>query len=139
MLIVGDFFSSAMKTRLIDIKAQFPKPVRMPLMASAPSPDDWHSDLGTFENEDPATHLAPGTGVIVRQDGGRTLIGDAGGIAALDRRNGARPAMSSADVGSILSGMGRDPVTGERLGSSSGSSGRNNGASAPGSSGSGRR
>lgn len=47
LLVVGDFFRDALKAKLIDGKAQFPRPVRTPLMATTKAPmDDGRSRVG---------------------------------------------------------------------------------------------
>jgi penicillin-binding protein 1A len=119
ILVVGDFFREALKNKLIDVKAQFPRPKRMPLMAAAKTPpDDWHAQLDAASDDDMSAP-PPGTGVIIHRDGSRIIVGDAPGVEAF-RRNDSASAKTSEQLGRILSGMGRDPMSGARMESSGG-------------------
>jgi penicillin-binding protein 1A len=124
VLVVGDFFRDALKTKLIDVKAKFPKPKRVPLMVDTkPPPDDWRSQIDTVANDISTEQPPPGSGVIVRRDGSRTIFGDAQGVQAFGRSNDSRSAPTADELGQVMSGMGRDPLTGTRIESSGGSTG----------------
>lgn len=118
VLVVGDFFRDTLKAKRIDVKAQFPKPRRPPpLIVTAPA-DDW-ATRPDRNNEMPP----PGYGVITRSDGSSMVVGSQE-VEPVGQP--ANPVTAEA-LGRILTGMGRNPVTGEQAGSgnviSSGSSG----------------
>jgi penicillin-binding protein 1A len=104
ILLVGDFFKDTLKSKMIDAKAQFPKPNRPPpLIVSAP-PQDWLQQLESNGG------LPDGYGVITRDDGGGTVFGpDRTATVPLD------------DLGRFVMGMDRESETGGP--SSSGESG----------------
>jgi penicillin-binding protein 1A len=102
--VVGDFFHDALKAKLIDARAKFARPKRMPLVVHAGRPpEDWSSN---FHGDDTES-LPPDAGVIVS---GNSASG-----------SGRRPRTEDA-LASMLIEMGRDPMTGERV-LSSGSNG----------------
>ncbi|MGV3742197.1 MAG: penicillin-binding protein 1A [Burkholderiaceae bacterium] len=108
LLVVGDFYRQALKEKLIDVKAKFPKPQRMPLMVEA-SRDDWTTVLREREQDGEAAEI------IVRQEpDGTTFIGDARGAQINDWPEG-RTRRSPQELARIMRSLGRDPVTGERL------------------------
>lgn len=118
ILVVGDFFRDILKSRRIDAKAHFPKPPRMPVMASTAPPSE---DAVRFEIRDSDGTLIssdfpePGHGVIVRRsDGGSTFVGDARGIELLEGQARETPPKTAEELARIMSGMGRDPDTGMR-------------------------
>jgi penicillin-binding protein 1A len=109
LLVVGDFFRNALKEKLIDVKAKFPKPQRMPLMVEH-SRDDWAEVLQkrVRNNDEP-------TEIIVRQEpDGTTFIGDARGAHINDWPEG-RQRRSPEELARIMRSLGRDPVTGAAL------------------------
>ncbi|MBC7500644.1 MAG: transglycosylase domain-containing protein [Herminiimonas sp.] len=116
ILVVGDFFRDALKTKLIDVKAQFPKPpprAPQPVYVTTP-PEDW---MNQPEGEQPAvievqSQPRSGTGIIVREDGSSLVIDGATGSEVSRRTGGEAPAVSADELGQVMSGMGRDPVTG---------------------------
>lgn len=118
LLVVGDFFRDALKSKLINVKAQFPRPKRMPLMTRADTPrKDWvHQRESTATQEQPA----PGTGMIIRRDGTSVFIGDAQGDQMFGRHDNRTPSQTTDELDRIMSGMGRDPATGASLGGGNG-------------------
>jgi penicillin-binding protein 1A len=108
VLLVGDFFRDTLKAKRIDVKAQFPKPKRSePLMVKAPV-DDWASRPYP-DNEMPP----PGYGVITRSDGSSVVIGPYDAEPAAPPVQPGNPVTAEA-LNRILTGMGRNPITGER-------------------------
>ncbi|WP_019139970.1 penicillin-binding protein 1A [Noviherbaspirillum massiliense] len=101
-LLVGDFFQSILKAKQINAKAKFPQPRhKPPLLVRAP---DDVPDM-------------PGYGVITRSDPDRTIVVGPQG------RQAASHGDAVDDLARVLSGMGRNPVTAERMGGGSGDSG----------------
>ncbi len=101
ILVVGDFFREALKTRLIDVKAEFPRPVRAVAPDDAPDPEDWHDQFnGREKMEPPASITAGNDGVII--------------IERPPGPEGGSP-KTAEEVGRIMRGMGRDPITGTRV------------------------
>jgi penicillin-binding protein 1A len=117
-LVVGDFFRNALKEKFIDVKAHFPHPRRMSLMATAKPTEDATSDSADEDDVDTAASTAQSTNIVVRRDGNRVIAGDMPGVESMAGNNRNSASRNAADVGHILSGMGRDPMTGERIESS---------------------
>jgi penicillin-binding protein 1A len=119
LLLVGDFFRAATSQGMLDVKASFPRPERPALMAAAPPPAtmDDQGDVVTSAAAAPMSPppMSPPTGsadiVVRRYVGGGVWAGDSHAAAMAD----AAPARSAEEVGAILGGMGRDPVTGARM------------------------
>jgi penicillin-binding protein 1A len=109
LLVVGDFFREALKEKLIDVKAKFPKPQRMPLMVEH-SRDDWAAVLRErMQTSNETTEL------VVRQEpDGTTFIGDARGAHINDWPEG-RQRRSPEELARIMRSLGRDPATGAAL------------------------
>jgi penicillin-binding protein 1A len=106
-LIVGDFFRDTLKAKRINVKAQFPKPKRSePLMVKTPA-DDWAGQVD--ENGMPP----PGYGIITRSDGSPFLPGS----QEVDPAGNPNPITAEA-LERILTGMGRNPNDGQRIGAS---------------------
>ncbi len=112
ILLVGDFFRDALRKRRIDIKAEFPRPARVPLMVNRDQetqvpPHGWVAQLdGVSEDAASAADALPppGHGIIIRRNGGKTLIGDAQGIQNLERDE-QQPSMRTADeLARVMSG-----------------------------------
>jgi penicillin-binding protein 1A len=121
LLLVGDFFRAATAKGMLDVKASFPRPARPSLMAAAPPPammDDQGEVVTTaaaLESLPPPTTRAD---IVVRRYvGGGVWAGDSQAAALADKagKADAMPARSAEEVGAILGGMGRDPVTGARM------------------------
>jgi penicillin-binding protein 1A len=113
LLLVGDFFRSAMAGGMLDAKASFPRPERPALMAAAPPPA-MMDEQGEVVAAAPPALPAPTTsaGIVVRRYvGGGVWAGDSQAAAAEDMA----PARSAEEVGAILGGMGRDPASGARM------------------------
>jgi penicillin-binding protein 1A len=116
VLVVGDFFRDTLKAKRINVKAQFPKPKRNPpLMVNAPT-DDW-AERPDRNNEMPP----PGYGVITRSDGSSVIVGSQ--EAEPVKPPPATNPITAEALGRILTGMGRDPATGQQVGSGSNSAG----------------
>jgi penicillin-binding protein 1A len=85
-LVVGDFFRAALKEKLIDSKAQFPRPRRAPpLMVQ--QDNGWPGGSGTIEVLEGPNAIRPQI-FVRRTPDGRTLIGDAQGMESLTRLEG---------------------------------------------------
>jgi penicillin-binding protein 1A len=117
LLLVGDFFRAAMGRGMLDVKASFPRPERPALMAAAPPPAtmDDQGDVVTSALPSLSSLPSPPTNradiVVRRYVGGGVWAGDSHAATVDD----AAPARSAEEVGAILGGMGRDPVTGARM------------------------
>ena len=105
ILLVGDFFRSTLKSKLIDTKAKFPQPKRPPpLIVKSPADD--------AEPEVPS-----GYGVITRSGSDSAVVVGPEGSQTVERaQHGGR----SDELDRFLSGLDRDPATGMRTGSSGG-------------------
>ncbi|WP_241687828.1 transglycosylase domain-containing protein [Janthinobacterium sp. 17J80-10] len=95
ILVVGDFFRNTLREKRIDLAAQFPRPLRPTLLARrAPqerdgaSSDTYEVSAASPDAEGPdglpRAGPPPGQGIIVRRQGGRTLVGDARGMQAME-------------------------------------------------------
>jgi penicillin-binding protein 1A len=104
ILLVGDFFRSALKNGLVDAKATFPPPKHLPVSpaasaASAPA-EDWAIEASAPENPRDASPAA--SDVVVHRDGEGVSVGDKASAAT----GGSSPA-PSGDASSGASG-GKD-------------------------------
>lgn len=109
ILVVGDFFRNTLREKRIDLAAQFPRPLRPTLLARRmPDGDEAESaDVDADETSvaanaagDEDLRLAeppPGQGIIVRRQGGRTLVGDARGMQAMENEIATRTASEALD------------------------------------------
>ncbi len=114
LFVVGDFFRGALKGKLIDATAQFPRPARAPVMAAVeakvvePAEDlneTWYEEM-----------TAPA--IINHGDSADAMIDAASRRPELSIRGIERSSTKTPqELADILLGMGRDPVTGERVGS----------------------
>ena len=119
LLLVGDFFRNALDAGMLDAKAAFPRPERPAMTAAAPSAEaiDTMDAQGEMIGASAAL-AAPAPVATTRADmvvrryvGGGVWAGDSHAAAMAD----AGPARSAEEVGAILGGMGRDPVSGARM------------------------
>jgi penicillin-binding protein 1A len=112
LLLVGDFFRAAMGRGMLDVKASFPRLARPALMASAPPPTTMDDQGDVVTSAAPMPSPTSSADIVVRRYvGGGVWAGDSKAAA----REDAAPARSAEEVGAILGGMGRDPVTGARM------------------------
>ena len=115
LLLVGDFFRSAMGAGMLDVKAAFPRPERPPVIVAAPPPDALDAQGEVVTTTAAAGTSAPATTsadiVVRRYVGGGIWAGDSRAASLGDDR----PARSAEEVGAILGDMGRDPVSGARM------------------------
>jgi len=118
ILLVGDFFRSTLKSKLIDTKAKFPQPKRPPpLIVKAPPPD-------------PAMESVPsGYGIVTGSGSDTAVVVGPEGTRTVERERHGSPV---DELGRFLSGFGGDPATGTRIESSGDSSGRGGGLSGGG-------
>jgi penicillin-binding protein 1A len=117
ILVVGDFFKATLKSKLIDVKARFPQPKRPPpLMVKAP--EDWMDQLDLNGQQPPA-----GYDIVSRSDGDAVAVVGPDGAQTISQQDRGRASISADELGRFLSGMGRDPVSGARVETSSGGSG----------------
>jgi penicillin-binding protein 1A len=102
LLVVGDFFRTALKEKLIDAKAQFPRPLRSSVQMAQKPEEVWNNNVIEYA-ESPAQ---PRPQIFVRREpDGTTSIGDAQGIQALTRRD--RPTTRTpAEMARIMGGSG---------------------------------
>jgi penicillin-binding protein 1A len=99
ILLVGDFFRSTLKSKLIDTKAKFPQPKRPPpLIVKAP--------------EDELESVPSGYGIVTRSGSDTAVVVGPDGTREVERSR--RHASPSDELGRFLSGLGRDPATGMR-------------------------
>jgi penicillin-binding protein 1A len=128
ILLVGDFFRSALKDGLISAKAKLPPARRPPPAAPAP-PETWFGDERALETErerlereqresDQVGAIGSNGDIVRHHDGsGGSVIGDKASIT-LSRPAGANaPPKSAEELGRVMRAMGRDPRTGEPTGS----------------------
>lgn len=121
LLLVGDFFRAATAKGMLDVKASFPRPARPSLMAAAPPPAMMDNQGEVVTTAAALESLPPPTTradiVVRRYVGGGVWAGDSQAAALADKagKADAMPARSAEEVGAILGGMGRDPVTGARM------------------------
>jgi len=111
LLLVGDFFRSVLQQRWVDVNASFPPPRRPAPAASAASAasepaDSWIPQIEGMVRIDPPPD-ADGGG---RPQGGDVVIGDRAGMDTM-QRDGSPP-KNAEELGWVMRGMGRDPVTG---------------------------
>jgi penicillin-binding protein 1A len=102
LLVVGDFFRAALKEDLINAKAQFPRPVRRPVLMTQRE-ETWSNSVVDYA-ESPASARPQ---IFVRREAdGSTLIGDAQGMESMTRRE--RPATRSREeLKNLMGGSGR--------------------------------
>lgn len=112
LLVVGDFFRSAIKEKMIDAKAKFPRPKRShPPIRNPHAVDD-------FDN--PLDAEAPHPNIVVRREpDGHIFIGDEQGARAAAQQRAPR---TQDELDRIIGAMGRDPASGVQI-DASGSSG----------------
>jgi penicillin-binding protein 1A len=112
LLLVGDFFRAATSQNMINVKATFPRPERPALMAAAAPPATMDDQGDVVTSAAPMPRPTGSADIVVRRYvGGGAWAGDSHAAAMAD----AAPARSAEEVGAILGGMGRDPVTGARM------------------------
>ncbi len=102
ILLVGDFFRSTLKTKLIDAKATFPQPKRS-LVVNTSSED---IDLDA---------VPPGHGVITRHDSNTTVVIGPDGVQSVEGKTSLSPETSEDELGRFISELGRYPTSGRRL------------------------
>jgi penicillin-binding protein 1A len=120
LLIVGDFFQAALKSKQIDVKAEFPHPaIRAPALIEIKGSDD----DGSWQSF-PGAEVQPGTGsnaiepdkaVVVERERHQVLITNAPISEDNSRQDGAATPKSADELSRVMSGMGRDPVSGVRI------------------------
>lgn len=122
LLVVGDFFRSALKEKMINAKAKFPRPKQR--HAPIRNPDA----VEDFDN--PLDAAAPRSEIIVRREpDGHVFIGDEQG--ALTASQERRIARTQDELDRILGAMGRDPASGVQIDASGSSGPQAEGQSAP--------
>ena len=116
VLLVGDFFRDALKSKLIDVKAKFPQPKRPPpLMVEAPS-DNW------TDRSDNMNTLPSGYGVISRGDDDTSVVIGPDGTQTIVRRNDSMSVAADDPLGRFLAGLERSKEMTARNGIGSGGS-----------------
>ncbi|GIZ53118.1 penicillin-binding protein 1A [Noviherbaspirillum aridicola] len=101
ILLVGDFFRSTLKAKLIDTKARFPQPKRKPPPLIVQAPQEWTGQ---------PVQVPPGYGVVTRPDGSQVVI--------------APSARETPDeLGRFLTGIGPERDAGAARSSGGGASG----------------
>jgi penicillin-binding protein 1A len=123
VLLVGDFFRSALQERLIDAAAAFPESRRPPVPLVAPWPSDtWRRGAdGWVRSEPPDTPREPGTDAAVSgapAEAADAAAADAGPAEGLPAAHASSPAasdvpMSPEEIERVMVGLGLDPLTGE--------------------------
>ncbi|MDB5842611.1 MAG: penicillin-binding protein, partial [Herminiimonas sp.] len=114
VLVVGDFFKAVLKNKLIDVNAKFPRPQRAPAMiVNSPPSGDWAEQL---EESVSAGSSGEQEGVVIRRGSdGTTVAGDSQGVQMFEQDGRRSTTKTPEEMAVIMSGMGRDPVTGARL------------------------
>ncbi|MDB5761209.1 MAG: penicillin-binding protein [Herminiimonas sp.] len=108
ILVVGDFFRDALKKKMIDVKAKFPKPKHAaPVFIVKKEPDDWADQ---FRNTVDNGQSAESRIIIRRDNNGTTFIGDAQG-EMMHRREQRSAARTPEELAHITGGMGRNEAT----------------------------
>jgi penicillin-binding protein 1A len=105
ILLVGDFFRTALSRRLLASDASFPQAERRaPLEAQGASwpAEDW-AGAGSAPEEAEAASAPDGGPVVVRNEGGKVLIGDEAGLAAMRREAG--PPKSAEEIERAVSAI----------------------------------
>ncbi|HEY0855705.1 MAG TPA: transglycosylase domain-containing protein [Albitalea sp.] len=129
ILLVGDFYKSALKDGLISAKAKLP-PARRPPPAPAvlPQPDSWllETDRERMDREqreqDQVGAITHSGDIVVHNDAnGSIVIGDKASITLSRPATDREPPKTSEELDRMLRAMGRDPRTGEPGGSLSAS------------------
>jgi penicillin-binding protein 1A len=113
ILLVGDFFRSALKSKLVNTKATFP-----PARQHPPEPGaSWPSDHWSIDPNAPAPSEESSTpavtspnDVVMRREGDVIVIGDKAGIATSRPSATADPPKSAAELDRALQGMSRSTV-----------------------------
>jgi penicillin-binding protein 1A len=109
VMLVGDFFKSALKDGLVNAKASFPPPAHpyVPQPASAPAGED--SIEAELRREPPAAVSSLGDiDLVLRRDSSGVTIGDKASVTT--SRPATRDAPKSAEeLDRALRNMGRDP------------------------------
>jgi penicillin-binding protein 1A len=83
VMVVGDFFKDALKSRLVNVKAKFPKPKRPPpMMVQAPS-EDWLQQLDAGGRQMPS-----GYGMVTSRSGETFVVGP-NGVRKVERQQSA--------------------------------------------------
>jgi penicillin-binding protein 1A len=105
-LLIGDFFKDTLKSKLINVKAQFPKSKHPPpLMVQA---DDWPKQLDSAGQP-----LPPGHGVVTNRSGDTFVVGP-DGVRKLERQQtaGAATGLNRAESASGGSGTRGSSMSG---------------------------
>lgn len=115
LLIVGDFFRDALKSRQIDVKAEFPHPLPRPpaLIEIKGVGDDgrWPPSVGAEMQP-----VQSGSRVIVQRNGDQIMIADAPNAEMSSPQDDSAMPRTAEELTRVMSGMGRDPVSGVRIG-----------------------
>lgn len=122
ILVVGDFFREALKTRQIDVKAQFPQPARAAVTVNAvpEQAEDWIDQLGDGEAPAPADPLQvpPGLPPMPATPAGPPPPGSSPVLTTGPLPPAGMeivPPKSAEELTRAMGGMGRDPVTGAKI------------------------
>jgi penicillin-binding protein 1A len=97
-MVVGDFFKDTLKSKLINVKAQFPKSKRRPPLTVQAPADDWLQQLKADRQQ-----LPPGYGVVTNRNGEAFVVGP-DGVRKVERRQTARAAATEPDTAETASG-----------------------------------
>lgn len=115
ILLVGDFFKTVQKEKMVNAKASFPPPRRPAPPPSAVLPaDSWSIEIDRHDRTEQqrtddqvgAIH-SPNEVIVVRNENGTITIGDKASITT-SRRAGDAP-KSAAELDRALQAVGRDP------------------------------
>jgi penicillin-binding protein 1A len=118
ILLVGDFFRAASRSKLVDTKATFPPPRRPAVAPGASWPSDhWSIDASAppDESRDITSPPTPASEVVVRQEGDSIVIGDKASVVTSRpgaAGNGNGPPKSAAELDRVLQGMSRETTGG---------------------------
>jgi len=112
ILLVGDFFRTALKSRLINAKATFPTARHPPVAPGASWPSDpWSIDASAPDK----SHDSPATGaddVVVREDSSGINIGDKASMTTSQPAPASDAPKTSAELDRVIQGMSRESTGG---------------------------
>jgi len=109
ILLVGDFFKTALKAKLVDAKATFPPPRHPPVAPAASEPaENWSADPSEpQEGQSSMPAVTSPNDVVMRRDGDVIIIGDKASVATSRPAVPAGPPKSAEELDRALQGMSR--------------------------------
>jgi len=112
ILLVGDFFRTALKSRMIDAKANFPAARHPPVAPSASRPSDQWSIDTSASDESHNSPAATADDVVVRQDSSGITMGDKASMTTSQPAPASDAPKTSAELDRVIQGMSRESTGG---------------------------